>query len=149
MSGILEMFDPGISHHLNAYNINGPENALTMTRDLRRLFNEFQICFEATGMPHQYRIDLLKEPHLPRNPIFPVTRTLRPSPGSNIAPPDPRFLGVHCAIAHIMGQSGAGKYIDRTLRDILGEVDVKEDGSTDLGRILGLRLNGWIDRLTG
>ena len=75
-----------------------------------------------------------------RDPLFPVTRALTLSPSRTIDPPDYRLLGVHCAIAHIMNLSGAGEYIEKVLRD-MDEVDVKADGSTNLGYMMGLRLN--------
>lgn len=139
------MFEPGISHRLDASKINSPMNALTLTLDYHRLFGEFQICFERTG-PHQYRIDSLEQNSFLRDPLFPVTRTLSLSSSRTIDPPDHRLLGVHCAIAHIMKLSGAGEYIKKVLRDI-EEVDVNSDGSTDLGYIAGLRLDGWLNTL--
>ncbi|KMP00781.1 hypothetical protein CIHG_03229 [Coccidioides immitis H538.4] len=64
-----------------------------------------------------------------------------------IDPPSARLLGVHHAIAIIMNLSGAGEYIENILRD-LEEVDVKADGSTNLGPIMSLRLGGWFNTLT-
>lgn len=145
MFRILDMFEPGISHRLDASKIDSPMNALTLTLDYHRLFGEFQICFERTG-PHQYRIDSLEQNSFLRDPLFPVTRTLSLSSSRTIDPPDHRLLGVHCAIAHIMKLSGAGEYIEKILRDI-EEVDVNSDGSTNLGYITGLRLDGWLNTL--
>jgi hypothetical protein len=45
-----------------------------------------------------------------------------------------------------MKLSGAGEYIERVLRD-MEELDVREDGSTHLGYLAGLRLGGWLDTL--
>lgn len=39
-----------------------------------------------------------------------------------------------------MKLSGAGEYID--------ELNVREDGSTHLGYLAGLRLGGWLDTLS-
>jgi hypothetical protein len=46
-----------------------------------------------------------------------------------------------------MKLSGAGEYIERVLRD-MEELDVREDGSTHLGYLAGLRLGGWLDTLS-
>ncbi|PYH39685.1 HNH endonuclease signature motif containing protein [Aspergillus neoniger CBS 115656] len=137
---ILDMFDPGLSHLLDGPNIDRPFNALTLTNHYHRLFVEFQIYFEPTGRPHEYKIDSSETSFL-RDPLFPVTRTPSLSPNGRIEPPDARLLRVHCAIAHILKLSGAGDYIEKVLRD-LEEVDIKADGSTNLGFMMGLRLNG-------
>ncbi|TPR11171.1 Berberine and berberine like family protein [Aspergillus niger] len=115
---ILDMFDPGLSHRLDGPNIDRPINALTLTLDYHRLFSGFQIYFEPTGRPHEYKIDSLEESTFLRDPFFPVTRTLSLSPNQSIDSPDPRLLRVHCAIAHIMKLSGAGDYIEKVLRDM-------------------------------
>lgn len=142
---ILDMFDAGLSHRLDGPNIDSPINALTLTLDNHRLFGEFQLFFEPTGQPLEYKIDSLESSFL-RDPIFPITRKLTLSPNDTVSLPDPRLLRVHSAVAHIMKLSGAGDYIERVLRDI-EEVDVKVDGSTNLGYLTGLRLNGWLSTL--
>lgn len=58
-----------------------------------------------------------------------------------------QLLRVHRAIARIMQLSGAGEYIEGILQD-LEEVDVKADGSTNLGYLMNLRLAGWLDTMT-
>ncbi|OJD17268.1 hypothetical protein ACJ73_08814 [Blastomyces percursus] len=50
-----------------------------------------------------------------------------------------RLLKVHRAIALILKLSGAGEYIEDILRD-MEDVKVEADGSTNLGRLLSLRL---------
>lgn len=139
---ILDMFDPGLSHRLDGPNIDRSFNALTLTHHYHQLFGEFDIYFEPTERPHEYKIDSSETSFL-RDPLFPVTRTLSLSPNGRIEPPDPRLLRVHCAIAHVIKLSGAGDYIEKVLRD-LEEMDIKADGSTNLGFIMGLRLNGWL-----
>ncbi|CAF3447776.1 unnamed protein product [Fusarium graminearum] len=68
----------------------------------------------------------------------PVTRTLFTEDRS-IDPPSARLLAVHRAIAHILHLSAAGDYIDHVLRDV-DEFGIRADGSTDLSRLLKLRL---------
>ncbi|KAJ5674365.1 uncharacterized protein N7477_004299 [Penicillium maclennaniae] len=144
---ILDMFDPGIIHLINGPKIDSPMNALTLTLDYHRLFGEFQIYFERTGTRYQYRIDSIERSPFLRDPLFPVTRSLTLSPHRTVDPPSPRLLDVHRAIALIMKLSGAGEYIERVLRD-MEELDVREDGSTHLGYLAGLRLGGWLDTLS-
>ncbi|KGO73856.1 hypothetical protein PITC_035720 [Penicillium italicum] len=143
---ILDMFDPGIIHLIDGPKIDSPMNALTLTLDYNRLFGEFKIYFERTSTRHQYRIDSTERSPFLRDPLFPVTRSLTLSPHRTVDPPSPRLLDVHRAIALIMKLSGAGEYIERVLRD-MEELDVREDGSTHLGYLTGLRLGGWLARL--
>ena len=51
------MFDSGIVHLIDGPQIDSPMNALTVALDYHRLFGEFQIYFEPTGIRHQFRID--------------------------------------------------------------------------------------------
>jgi hypothetical protein len=77
-----------------------------------------------------------------RDPIFPAIRTFRLTDNHIIDPPSPRLLAIHRAIALSLHLSAAGGYIDNILRD-LDELDVKSDGSTELGHLIALRLGGW------
>jgi hypothetical protein len=61
-----------------------------------------------------------------------------------IDPPSLRFLAIHRAIGRILNLSGAGDYIDCILRD-MDEVGIKENGSTELGQYISLKLGGWLD----
>lgn len=137
------MLDPGIGHLVDGPKIDNPSNALTLTLEFHRLFGEFQIYFERTGIPHQYRIDSTVQRPFLRDPLLPVTRTLTLSPNCTIDPPSARLLDIHRAIALTMKLSGAGEYIERVLWDMEG-LDVREDGSTNLGYLTGLRLGGWL-----
>lgn len=73
-----------------------------------------------------------------------MTRELFLSDGKTIDPPSPRLLALHRAIAKILSLSGAGEYIDKLFQD-LEETGVREDGSTDLGRLITYRLGSGQD----
>lgn len=133
-------------HLLDGPKIDSPMNAITLTLDHHRSFGQFQIYFEPTGVPHQYTIDSLERSPLLRDSLFPVTRTLTLSPNRTIDPPSSRLLAIHSAVAHMMRISGAGEYIEKILRD-LEDLTVREDGSTNLGYMMGLRFGGWVDTL--
>lgn len=140
------MFDPGVIHLIDGPKIDSPINALTLTLDYHRMFGEFQIYFEPTGVPYQYKIDSTERSPFLRDPLFPVTRTLTLSPTRVIDTPSRRLLDVHRAIALIIKLSSAGEYIENILRDI-EEVNIKADGSTNLDHIMSLRLGGWLNTL--
>jgi hypothetical protein len=143
---ILDMFDHGVVHLINGSHIDRPTNALTLTSSLHQRFGNFEIYFEPTQgveTPHTYTIHQTESFGFQRT-RFPITRTLYLTEDRNIDPPSPRLLAVHRAIALILHLSAAGEYIDQILRD-LEEVDIEKDGSTELGRLMELRLDGWWD----
>ncbi|EPE09763.1 hypothetical protein F503_07539 [Ophiostoma piceae UAMH 11346] len=142
---ILNMFDRGVVDLINGIDIDRPRNALTLTPLMHGLFGAFKIYLEAVdGQYNTYRIkSFLEAPH---SRVFnlPITRTLYVTENRTIDPPSPRFLAVHCAIAHILHLSGAGDYIDYILRD-MEEHPVRADGTSALGRLVSLGLGGWMD----
>ncbi|KAH8433748.1 HNH endonuclease signature motif containing protein [Aspergillus melleus] len=146
---ILDMFDPDIGPLIGGPEIDSPYNALTLTLNHHRLFGEFEIYFEQKdpSLGRTYTIDSTEQRPFLRDFLFPVTRELHLSPELTIDPPASKLLKTHCAIAHILKLSGAGEYIERTLRE-LTEVCVSADGSTDLGRLVRSRLGNWLNALT-
>jgi hypothetical protein len=137
------MFDPGVVHLIDGSNIDRPTNAITLTTHFHQLFGGFEIYFEpTTETPHTYKIISAWSQNYLKDAILPVTRTLYLTDNHTIDPPSPRLLAIHRAIAFILHLSAAGGYIDGILRD-LDELDVKSDGSTNLGRLIELRLGGW------
>lgn len=139
------MFDSGVVREIEGIDIDRPRNAMSIAADVHRFFGNFEIFFTPVPdqPPHTYRIESFLS-HLVSGTIgIPVNRTLLLSPTRTIDPPSPRFLAIHRAIAHILHLSGAGDYIDNLLRDA-AEYGVRADGSTDLHRLIGLVLTGWI-----
>jgi hypothetical protein len=139
------MFDSGITHLIDGPKIDSPLNALILMLDYHWLFGEFQLYFEPMGSPYEYKIDLIESGFL-CDLFFPITRTLTLSPNHTIDLPSPRLLGVHRAISHILKLSGAGEYIEQILQD-MEQVTVEADGSTNLGDIMRLRFDGWLNQL--
>ncbi|KAL2017090.1 hypothetical protein VTK56DRAFT_2613 [Thermocarpiscus australiensis] len=141
---ILNMLDHGVIHLIEGTNIDQPRNAVTLTPTLHQGFGDFKVFFEATDIPHTYRIDSFLPFGVIRDPSLPVVRTLYLTETRTIDPPLPRLLAIHRAIAHILHLSAAGDYIDTLLRD-MEEKGIEADGSTDLPRLLKLGLGGWLD----
>ncbi|KAM5471086.1 hypothetical protein MauCBS54593_003424 [Microsporum audouinii] len=144
---ILNMFDPGIIHQIEGTGSDHPSNAISLGAELHTLFGMFQLTFEpvdlTTSTPLTYIIT--SSNNLMRSSFnFPITRTLLLSPGHTIDPPSAKLLALHRAIARIMELSAAGTYIERIIRD-MEEVWVRSDGSAELGKIVGLKLGGWLD----
>lgn len=138
------MFDDGVVHLIEGTDIDRSRNAITLTLDFHRLFGGFEVFFEPMGNdPHTYRIDSTNTGIL-RHRIFPVERSLFLTDSRTMDPPSPRLLAVHCAIAHILHLSAAGRHIDKILRN-LDQGDILVDGSTPLGYFAALRIHGWWD----
>lgn len=131
------MFDSGVAHLIEGVNIDRPSNAITLTLSHHVSFGDFRVYFEPVGETHTYRIDTFLPAGLVED--LPVTRTLFLTEDRSIDPPSVRLLAVHRAIAHILHLSAAGDYIDHLLRDV-DEFGIRADGSTDLSRLLKLRL---------
>ncbi|KAK5988611.1 hypothetical protein PT974_10097 [Cladobotryum mycophilum] len=142
---ILNMFDSGVVPLIDGVDIDRPYNAITLTKELHEVFGSFKIHFEpAQDQEHTYTIDHFP-PYFPLMGLaLPVTRTLLVTSDRIIDPPKARLLALRSAIGHILHLSAAGDYIDRLFRD-MEENDIREDGSTDMARILRLRLEGWLD----
>lgn len=137
------MFDMGVAHLVEGVEIDRPRNALTLTNTLHQLFGDFQVFFVPLDDDHTYRIESFIPRHILRDPPLPITRTLYLAEGRTIDPPSRRLLALHCAIARILHLSAAGGYIDEILRDA-EEHGIRADGSTELGRLVNLRLGGWV-----
>ncbi|KAK3296222.1 uncharacterized protein B0H64DRAFT_432815 [Chaetomium fimeti] len=140
---ILNMLDRGVTDVIQGTDIDGPRNAITLSAELHQMFSNFQVFFEAlSGREHTYRVQTFVEPYI--MPDLPVERTLYLSESRSIEPPLPRLLALHSAIAHILHLSGAGIYIDKIVKELEWR-DTREDGTTELGQLVALRLDGWID----
>ncbi|KAJ4312444.1 hypothetical protein N0V84_009936 [Fusarium piperis] len=136
------MFDCGATYLIEGAEIDRPGNALTLTHSLHMLFGDFRVFFtpaDQQPQPHKYLIDtFLRAGFIDE---VPVTRALYLTEERTIDPPSPRLLAIHRAIAHILHLTAAGGYIDDILRD--AEEPAREDGSTELERLVRLGLNGW------
>lgn len=132
------MFDAGITYLIDGVGIDSPQNAVTLCLNCHKEFGNFTVFFTALDEPHMYRI----ESFLPILPGVPVTQSLFLMDSRAIDPPSPRLLALHNAIAHILHLSAAGDYIDRILQE-QEEVSARADGSSNLARLVSLRLGGW------
>jgi len=144
------MFDPGVIHLIDGPNIDRPTNALTLTQHFHQLFGDFEIYFKPTEnltqTPHTYKIDPTRSINILRDPIFPINRTLHLTSDHTIDPPSLRLLAIHRACGAILRLSGAGDHINKIIRD-MNEVTIKEDGSSNLGRLITLKVDEWLDEI--
>ncbi|KAK2806995.1 hypothetical protein FQN50_005569 [Emmonsiellopsis sp. PD_5] len=144
---VLNMFDPGVVPLIEGPNIDHPINAVTLSKGAHALFGLFKLSFEAmdpSSHPQNTYAIHSSNQWFSRLYNLPVTRTLLLSPNHTIDPPSAKLLALHHAISIIIELSAAGEYIDRILRD-MEEVGVRSDGSAEIGRIVALKIGGWLD----
>jgi hypothetical protein len=136
------LFDPGILYRIEGAKIDRSYNALTLSVSLHPRFGRLEVYFEAEpNADHTYVIKSTR-PFPVFQPRLPITRELFLTPDHNIDPPMPRLLAIHRACCLILYMSGAGTYIDKVLRD-MEELGVKDDGTTELGSLVSLKLNNF------
>ncbi|GKZ22984.1 hypothetical protein AbraIFM66951_001214 [Aspergillus brasiliensis] len=138
----LIILDPRITNFIEDQQLDTTVNAITMTPHYHQLFSAFKIYFESTGNPNEYEIRSTTGLSFPHDPELPVVRTLTMNPECPIDLPSPPLLAVHYAIARIIEVSGAGPYVENSIRN-LGERNVRADGSSNLGAVIGFWLSGW------
>ncbi|KAK2750019.1 hypothetical protein FQN55_002737 [Onygenales sp. PD_40] len=144
---VLSMFDPGVIPLIEGSNIDHPTNAITLSKSAHTQFGLFEISFEAMDSSnHPQNTYTIHSSSRVLSQLYnlPVTRTLLLSPNHTIDPPSARLLALHHAIAIIIALSAAGEYMDQILRD-MEEVCVRSDGSAEIGRIVSLKIGGWLD----
>ncbi|KAK2812613.1 hypothetical protein FQN50_001257 [Emmonsiellopsis sp. PD_5] len=143
---ILDMFNPGIALHLiEGPAIDHPSNAISLRSNVHKRFGLFQISFEALNEEQQHTYRIHGHGVIPSRVFnLPMTRTLLLSPNHTIDPPSAKFLALHRAITVILELSAAGEYINHIIHH-MEEIWVRNDGSVELGRIVALKLDGWLD----
>ncbi|KAK2799705.1 hypothetical protein FQN50_008405 [Emmonsiellopsis sp. PD_5] len=134
---------PFLEGTVKANNINDLSNALSLHATLHREFGNFTMSFQPMEKGNTYRVKTYPrfdtEFHsLPKDGIL----ELDPNTDDSLQLPDPNLLAVHFAIAEVLHASGMGNEIDKVIRDMESIGCLREDGATDIGRILNTAL--WV-----
>ncbi|CAG8020934.1 unnamed protein product [Penicillium olsonii] len=117
--------------------INSEKNVLTLDSNLRKEFGEFRLIFEATGLPHQYRIKTFSDTatgplmFLPRNRLV----KFRVRTGSWELP-DPKLLEIHASIGNFLHMSGQAEMIEKLLGRFEDCGGLAPDGSSNIEELL-------------
>ncbi|GBE87978.1 hypothetical protein SCP_1202040 [Sparassis crispa] len=107
-----------VDNELNGQGIHRLPNVLTMSVDVHIYFDTLQIWFEEIGTD-RYRLCAHWDSVLTalgvdlNNPVIQLTTT-----NASLPLPDSRLLRLHATCAKVAHLSGAGEYIDATLRDM-------------------------------
>lgn len=102
-------------------------------------FGQFNLVFEATGTPHQYRIKTF--PGIPSSATMLLPRSrlvkFRVHKG-NWELPDPELLKIHAHIGNFLHMSGHGEIIDKLLGDFEDCGGLAPNGSTNIRDLLAM-----------
>ncbi|KAJ5682021.1 uncharacterized protein N7477_001961 [Penicillium maclennaniae] len=119
--------------------INSEKNILMLDAQIHRLFGEFSLIFEATGIAHQYRIKTFPEAATIPLKALPRSRVVkfRVHKG-NWELPDPRLLAIHACIGTFLHMSGQAEIIDKLLQKFEECGGLAPSGSTNIGDLLAV-----------
>ncbi|KAL7917983.1 hypothetical protein ACQKWADRAFT_331232 [Trichoderma austrokoningii] len=132
MLTILDMLDHGIVALIDEC-VGTTRNAMALTKNYHHMWSEFEFFFTPHGtashQPHTYDITAFVNLSMRRE--LPATRRFcTEADGRPFAPPEPRFLALRRALAHILYYSRAGPHIDEMLERI---EKAAEDGTGGFG----------------
>ncbi|KDR80327.1 hypothetical protein GALMADRAFT_242700 [Galerina marginata CBS 339.88] len=114
--------------------LDDPSNGMILEKNAQMAYDRFFWCLKPTGKENEYTVkvfEMIGVLRLPPNNLVTFrdkSNDFTPSGNSfkqngDIPPPNPRHLAIHAAIAEILHQSGAGKFLDKLLDiyDIYGD----------------------------
>ncbi|KAF5310808.1 hypothetical protein D9619_008046 [Psilocybe cf. subviscida] len=93
---------------LSGANVNRLENVMTLTADMRSMFDSFSIWFVPTVSPHTYKIETIPS-HAIYAARYGPTVTFRTT-DDKLPCPSPTYLKIHAACAQVAHLSGASKW---------------------------------------
>jgi hypothetical protein len=113
--------------------INDNRNGITMCKEVHSYFCQFDIAFEATEIPHTYRLIN----YFPNVIPFQLPSQVKfVCHDGRYELPGPELLKTHAAIARILDASEQGWDIDEILRHQDDTRVLAKDGSTDISALL-------------
>ncbi|KAH9935823.1 hypothetical protein B0H21DRAFT_699177 [Amylocystis lapponica] len=114
-----------ILYDLNCSAVHRLENVLTLDLDTRAKFDQLQVWFEPGTSENSYNLRSVK-PYYVQHISNPTALTTR----DDIPLPSPVYLALHATCARVAHLSGAGRYVDRILRDMECIPVLANDGSS-------------------
>ncbi|KAL0630826.1 hypothetical protein Q9L58_010318 [Maublancomyces gigas] len=144
VSGILDMFDPGVLGMLAGPEIDNPCNALLLAHDLHREFGKLHVYLEEVpDEPHSYCFKRTRGARRLRRDFNPKSEVLTfancEHGGLPLAPlPSRRLLKLHAACCRMLEMAGAAEYVENLLDDFEELGTLATDGSSEIGVLWGL-----------
>ncbi|KAG8916470.1 hypothetical protein FRC01_003128 [Tulasnella sp. 417] len=126
---------------LRGEGMQSPANSLILTHTIRKAFTNLELCLAPSNTQHTYTVkNYVRDPWLHRQLNGLPNVTLRnhcdTDAIADIGLADPRILSLHAALTFIMQTGGAGRALDRAVRDAKGLSCLTSDGSVDIRTML-------------
>ncbi|KAI2786184.1 hypothetical protein POX_g08566 [Penicillium oxalicum] len=113
------------------------KNILMLDELIHKRFGKFKLCLQATGIPHQYRIETFRNTYSSATNRIPQDRLVRfKVHGGDWDLPDPKLLEVHACIAKFLHMKSQGEAIDELIRDFEEIGGLAPNGSTNIEDLL-------------
>ncbi|KAJ5213049.1 hypothetical protein N7449_000218 [Penicillium cf. viridicatum] len=140
---------PTLRQILSVEDINTLRNGITLRDSVHTQFGQFTIALKPTDIENEYEIKTYKR--YPPADIAAIRsdRRVRFMPNTDYEIPNPALLDAHWRMCEIFNASAMGDTIERHIRDWedlrgSGRAAIREDGTTDLGRLLDIALWGQV-----
>ncbi|KIO29419.1 hypothetical protein M407DRAFT_242638 [Tulasnella calospora MUT 4182] len=139
---VLQNYAPSLNGEwLRGEGMQSPANSLILTHTIRKAFTNLELCLAPSNTQHTYAVkNYVRDPWLHRQINGLPNVTLRDHCDTDaiadIGLPDPRILSLHAALTFIMQTGGAGRALDRAVKDVKGLSCLTSDGSTDVRTLL-------------
>ncbi|KAG1856769.1 hypothetical protein F4604DRAFT_1958484 [Suillus subluteus] len=91
--------------------IDNPENGMLLDVTMHRRFNSYAWCLHPTDVLPKYKVHWFHHVSLGMGNFTEVQFQDHSQTGIEL--PDPRFIALHAAVAHVLHLSGAAKVIDK------------------------------------
>lgn len=144
---MLNIFSPNLSDALHHNEIDSPDNAIMLNKELHARFGKCDLIFDEVERaddndPIEYQIRSLARSRFFVKPGTDTDR-MRFFDHSNggIPLPNPYLLKIHASIGKLIYLTAHRGYIESVLREWEAG-NVLADGSTNLGELVALRFSG-------
>ncbi|OQE30230.1 hypothetical protein PENFLA_c003G01954 [Penicillium flavigenum] len=107
---------PALRNTIHAETTNDPSNGMTLLTDLHTWFGDFQLAFQATDRPNEYKVLTFKRATTVE-PLIPDKVTSINAAREDMSLPSPVLLHCHCVKAKILHASGMGKAVEKFMRE--------------------------------
>jgi len=121
---------------MKAHGIPAPSNVLMLSPSTHKAFINLDLCLIETAIPNSYDIrNWVRDPWLARalerDPVH-----LQDHSQTGIDVPAPKLLKLHACLTRIIQSCGAGRALDRAIKDSLHIQHLNEDGTTDVNNVI-------------
>jgi hypothetical protein len=119
--------------------IDNPENGMLLEVTMHNRFDNYSWCLLPTDVLHKYKVHWFRSVPLGREHFTEVH--FQDHSRTGIPLPNPTFIALHSAVAHVLNLSGAAEVIDKVYDTFSGEGPMVLSGNRDSEEDFRLRLS--------